>query len=102
MQAGFVMLETGGCGLNAMGMNHLIRMKIADTCISVLAFWLLGYRFQYGEGNEYIGWYWGSAAKVGNPKKQWMFNFAFAANAATIVTGAVVGRTKLSGYLIGS
>ncbi|MBC8312424.1 MAG: ammonium transporter [Candidatus Marinimicrobia bacterium] len=107
MQAGFAMLEAG---LNSTKNTVNILFKnIMDLSAGALLYYLIGYGLMYpGNGN---GWFafagfgvneTGSAAGVGvlHPQVDWLFQVAFAATAATIVSGAVAGRLKFSAYLI--
>ena len=98
MQAGFTLVETGFTrGKNA---GNIIMKNIMDLCIGSLGFWAIGYTVMYGES---IG------SLIGTPTlffdnvddmHNLFFQTVFAATAATIVSGAVAGRTKFSTYII--
>ena len=98
MQAGFTLVETGFTrGKNA---GNIIMKNIMDLCIGSLGFWAIGYTVMYGES---IG------SLIGKPTlffddvenmHNLFFQTVFAATAATIVSGAVAGRTKFSTYII--
>lgn len=110
MQAGFAMLEVG---LNAAknAVNILFK-NLMDLAIGVLLFLLIGYGLMY-PGADYEGKWFGFAgsfvtrdADAPNLETGWsnsadfLFQVAFAATAATIVSGAVAGRMKFGAYLI--
>lgn len=109
MKAGFVMLEYGTCNLGPVGRRLLLRMKVIDTVLGALAFWLIGYSIAFTPKHFDF-----SHAQFGDLESEeehledahsaalWEFHFAFAANAATVVTGAVVGRVQLIGYMLGT
>ena len=100
MQAGFAMLTAGF--VRSKETANILMKNMIDACVGGLSFWLVGYAFAYGvsdAANQFIG--------VGNfalnnytDYASWFFQFAFAAAAATIVAGALAGRTKYSAYLI--
>ncbi|MEZ4634318.1 MAG: ammonium transporter [Caldilineaceae bacterium] len=81
-----------------------------DVNVGVLTFWLFGYGIMYGSAviPGWLGWGGFGISAVGptpaagalNPQIDWLFQVAFAATAATIVSGAVAGRMQFSGYLI--
>ncbi len=114
MQAGFAMLEVG---LNAAKNTINILFKnVMDLSVGVLLFFILGFGLMY-PGGDYAGkWFgfggsgvmgWGDAAATTvdatadySPNADFLFQVAFAATAATIVSGAVAGRMKFSAYLI--
>ncbi len=108
MQPGFAMVESG---FNASKNTVNILFKnLMDLCIGVLLYFIVGYGLMYGE--SYLGgWFgWGGfgvpmdapAVEGGalHPQVDWLFQVAFAATAATIVSGAVAGRMKFKSYLI--
>jgi Amt family ammonium transporter len=107
MQAGFAMLEAG---LNdSKNTVNILCKNLVDLCAGVILYYIVGYGLMYpGEGNGYFA-FGGSgiadttaAAEPGslNPQVDFLFQAAFAATAATIVSGAVAGRMKFVGYLI--
>jgi ammonium transporter, Amt family len=120
MQAGFALVETGlNSGKNAV--NILFKNTI-DFCLGVSLYFLVGYALMY-PGADFAGGYFGYAQpdfsvektpediKAGfstaagtlrtlHPQADFLFQAAFCATAATIVSGAVAGRLKFSGYLI--
>eukprot|EP01025_Chloroclados_australasicus_P025954 TRINITY_DN25808_c0_g1_i2.p1 TRINITY_DN25808_c0_g1~~TRINITY_DN25808_c0_g1_i2.p1 ORF type:complete len:471 (-),score=64.99 TRINITY_DN25808_c0_g1_i2:425-1837(-) len=106
MQCGFAMLSAGSVrSKNAM---NIILKNLLDACFGALGWYLLGFALAYGEGddpNPFIGgrkYYALSNANEGqNPRiyADWFFQYAFAATAATIVSGAVAERTRFVAYL---
>ena len=107
MQAGFAMLEAG---LNATKNTVNILFKnVMDLGLGVLLYYLIGYGIMYpGDFNGYFGFGGvgvseegtGTAPGALDPQVDWLFQVAFAATAATIVSGAVAGRMKFIGYLV--
>lgn len=107
MQAGFALLESG---LNsAKNTVNILFKNIIDLSAGALLFYIVGYSLMYpGEGNGILA-FGGfgissepgeAAAGILNPQVDWLFQVAFAATAATIVSGAVAGRMKFSAYLV--
>ncbi|MDH5719274.1 MAG: ammonium transporter [Spirochaetia bacterium] len=109
MQAGFAMVESG---LNSSKNTVNILFKnLMDVSFGVIFFWFIGYGLMYPGGAFEGGWFGFAGFMVGNeapvaaggtlhPQADFLFQAAFAATAATIVSGAVAGRMKFSGYLI--
>ncbi len=110
MNAGFAMLEAGFCRQkNAV---NILAKNLIVFGLATLAYWAVGYGLMYGEGNAFIGFqgffFSGDPAAYGNdpypaavPEAvSFLFQVAFAATAATIVSGAVAERIKFSAFLI--
>ncbi|MEM7592063.1 MAG: ammonium transporter [Cyanobacteria bacterium P01_A01_bin.83] len=110
MNAGFGMLEAGFCRQkNAV---NILAKNLIVFGIATLAYWAVGYALMYGEGNPFIGlsgfFFSGDAAAYGDdpypaavpPAISFLFQVAFAATAATIVSGAVAERIKFGAFLI--
>ncbi|TWT35786.1 Ammonium transporter NrgA [Posidoniimonas corsicana] len=112
MQAGFAMVEAGfNSSKNAV--NILFKNSM-DICVGVLLFFIIGFGIMYPgaygvEGFESKFFAFGGFGLEGydsasdrtfSPEVDWLFQAVFAATAATIVSGAVAGRMKVSGYLI--
>ncbi|MEX2607741.1 MAG: ammonium transporter [Kiritimatiellia bacterium] len=109
MQAGFAILESG---LNHSKNTVNILMKnVMDFCLGVILYFFIGYGIMYpGEFNGYFGY--AGVAGADNPaiedavggtlhvQVDFLFQAAFAATAATIVSGAVAGRMKFAAYMI--
>ncbi|KAK3235142.1 hypothetical protein CYMTET_54639 [Cymbomonas tetramitiformis] len=115
MQAGFALLEAGG--VSAKNTKNILLKNILDACLGGMVWWAVGYPFAYGTGgaspNAFIGganffMYKGTtsmndsdgSAPSGYFYAGWMFQWAFAAAAATIVSGAVAERCNFMAYLI--
>ncbi len=108
MQAGFAMVESG---LNsAKNTVNILFKNVIDLSLGVLLFYFVGYSIMYGSP-IFGGWFgfggFGISADApeavgGNlhPAVDFLFQAAFAATAATIVSGAVAGRMKFASYLI--
>lgn len=108
MQAGFALVEAGfNSSKNAL---NIMFKNFIDVNVGILIFWLFGFGIMYGDA-VIPGWLaWGGigisaespGAAVGalHPQVDWLFQVAFAATAATIVSGAVAGRMQFSGYLV--
>src|SRR2546421_12182723 len=103
MQAGFMCLEAG-FARSRETVNVLLEC-IFDTCLRGLLYWAFGFAFQFGAGNGFIGHQYfllhGAPATYGTTGVAflafWLFQFAFADTASTIVSGAMVGRTSFKG-----
>lgn len=108
MQAGFSLVESGfNSAKNAV---NIMFKNFIDLSAGVFIFWLIGYGIMYG--SDIIPGYfaWGGLGidqtspepgpGVLHPQVDWLFQVAFAATAATIVSGAVAGRMKISGYVV--
>ena len=100
MQAGFAMLTAGF--VRSQETANILMKNMIDACVGGISFWLVGWAFAYGvsdASNEFIG-LGNFALNEFDDYAGWFFQFAFAAAAATIVAGALAGRTKYSAYLI--
>ena len=110
MQAGFAALEAGLSPLN--NTVNVMFKNMTDLCVGVLLYFLMGYSIMYGAdisgGLGLIGWSgFGIPSELGSPagpgvlhpQVDWLFQVAFAAAAATIVSGAVIGRMQFRGYV---
>ena len=98
MQTGFTLVETGFTRSKNAG--NIIMKNIMDLCIGSIGFWAIGYTVMYGET---IGSFIGTPSLFYSNTEDMhnlFFQTAFAATAATIVSGAIAGRTKFSTYLI--
>lgn len=110
MNAGFGMLETGFCRQkNAV---NILSKNLIVFAVATIAYWAIGFAFMYGNGNALIGLsgfffsndpapYGDAAYPEGVPVAiSFLFQVAFAATAATIVSGAVAERVKFDAFLI--
>ncbi len=110
MNAGFAMLETGFCRQkNAV---NILSKNLIVFAIATIAYWAMGFALMYGEGNPFIGlagfFFNGDGTPYGDanypeavpPAISFLFQVAFAATAATIVSGAVAERIKYDAFLI--
>ena len=108
MQAGFAMVESGFN--QAKNTVNILFKNLMDLCIGMILFFIVGYGLMYpGDGNGFlafgqfgIGGIGADVAEAGAlaPQVDWLFQVAFAATAATIVSGAVAGRLKFGAYLV--
>jgi ammonium transporter, Amt family len=110
MQAGFAMVEAGFN--SAKNTVNILFKNTMDFCIGVIIFWFVGYNLMYGESvfGGFLAWGgFGIASQLDmadigpgvlHPQLDFLYQAAFAATAATIVSGAVAGRMKVNSYLI--
>ncbi len=119
MQAGFAMLEVG---LNsAKNTVNILFKNVMDLSVGILLFLFIGFSLMYPGDSAMVPGYLGAvspwvaddievvgegeeATKISgadySSSADFLFQVAFAATAATIVSGAVAGRMKFSAYLI--
>ena len=108
MQAGFALVEAGLT--RAKSVANIMMKNLMDFVVGVLVFAAVGFAFAFGEGNGFIGtngWFLDANYSVfaegwGNLSLPTFFIFqvAFAATAATIVSGAMAERTKFKAYFV--
>jgi ammonium transporter, Amt family len=109
MQPGFAMVEVGlSRAKNAVA---VLTKNFMDGLIGGLAFWAFGFAFMFGGsmaasgldyGNAFIGlsgFMLSGAAYDVTTMQLWFFQMVFAATAATIVSGALAERTKVTVYM---
>ena len=95
MHAGFTLLESGMTqSKNAVNIAMKNLMAIS---VGTIIYWFVGYSLMYGESeNGFFRWS-GFFTHTGPPEAyDLFFQTMFAATCATIVSGAVAGRTKYS------
>jgi len=102
MQAGFAMLEAGSVAKK--NTVNILFKNLLDVSLAAFCFWAVGYGFATGtSAGGVIGSDNFFLSEVDNESGGWegfFFQFAFAATAATIVSGSVAERTKLNAYFI--
>ena len=107
MQAGFALVEAGLT--RAKSVANIMMKNLMDFSAGVIAFALVGFAIAFGPGNALFGtegWllnpnvfdegYFGTLSLP----TFFIFQVAFAATAATIVSGAMAERTKFRSYFI--
>ena len=71
------------------------------SVVSGVAYWIFGYAFAFGKGNDFIGY--NHFAIHDLPETEFagfFFQYTFAATAATIVSGAVAERCEFLAYFV--
>jgi Amt family ammonium transporter len=105
MQAGFALVEAGFT--RAKSVANIMMKNLMDFMAGVLAFFCVGYAIAFGPGNDFLGtkgFFLGAGASdyvQGTTLDVFVFfvfQLAFAATAATIVSGAMAERTKFKSY----
>ncbi|MGA1442429.1 MAG: ammonium transporter, partial [Ilumatobacteraceae bacterium] len=107
MHAGFVLVEAGLT--RAKNAGNIVMKNLINFSIGAVAFFAVGFAIAFGGDFDGIGayiggggWFVGDGAfAYGNltPFTFFIFQAAFAATAATIVSGAMAERTKFGGYV---
>ncbi len=106
MQAGFALVEAGLT--QAKNSANIMMKNMMDACVGILVFAAVGFSIAYpGDFNGWFGFaQFGIADFMSQdvegliPSVDFLFQAAFAAAAATIVSGAVAGRTQFKAYLV--
>jgi len=107
MQAGFALLEAGS--VRAKNTKNILLKNTLDACLGGIVWWIIGFPLAYGDANDssYSSFIAGGDFAMAKNKEQdygwyagWMFQWAFAAAAATIVSGAVAERCDFRAYLV--
>ena len=103
MQAGFALVEAGLT--RAKSVANIMMKNLMDFSAGALAFFAVGYAIAFGaDGNDFFGsggWFLGDGAfQYGTltVPVTFVFQVAFAATAATIVSGAMAERTRFKSY----
>ena len=108
MQPGFTLVE---CGLSrAKNAVNILMKNYIDFAAGSLVFLIVGFGFMFGQSaGGFIGLtgFGLSGADPATEAGQWTFTFwffqcVFCATAATIVSGAVAGRTRFPAYILAS
>ncbi len=111
MQAGFAMLETGMT--RSKNASNIMMKNIADAVFGIIAYFFVGFGLMYGAdaagliGTDTFALSAGSYSDVGINGDSFLavdflYQAVFCATTATIISGAVAGRMKFSGYVITS
>lgn len=105
MQAGFAMVEGGMC--RAKNVGNLMLKNLMDFCVGSILFFIVGFGLMFGtSAGGFAGtdnWLLSKFGFDDSNAFNWaffMYQLMFAATAATIVSGAVAERLKVSSYLI--
>jgi Amt family ammonium transporter len=105
MQTGFAMLEVGS--VSAKNTHNILLKNVLDASIGAILWWLIGYGIAMGDSpSRVVGTtkYGLVAADFedgsGYSYASWLFQWAFAATTATIVSGAVAERCTIIAYLV--
>merc|ERR550537_938271 len=113
MQAGFALLEAG-C-VRAKNTKNILLKNVLDACMGAIIWWAFGWPLAYGSndiegfkglmGGQFEDDYYGGGFFMNQQDQadsgiyaSWMFQWAFAATAATIVSGAVAERCSIPAY----
>lgn len=103
MQTGFTMVEAGFTRSKNTG--NIIMKNIVDFMFGSIIYWIIGYGLMYGESNGFCGIPFGAMFLNGPAGADinytmLFFQTVFCATSATIVSGAVAGRTNFKAYCI--
>lgn len=104
MQCGFAMLTAGS--VRTKNTKNVLLKNVLDACVGAIAYYLFGFAFAYGPGGSARGFIgagnFALSSFAGEPFSDfttWFFQWAFAATAATIVSGSVAERTSFYAYM---
>ncbi|XP_047737208.1 putative ammonium transporter 1 [Hyalella azteca] len=98
LHAGFSFLEVGA--VRSKNATNVLFKNLFDIFLGGIAFWLFGYAIAFGKGSLIGTTFWASYDVKDLQMAHWLFQFVFAATAATIVSGAVAERCAFAAYFI--
>jgi Amt family ammonium transporter len=106
MQTGFALVEAGF--VRAKMVVNILMKNFFDLSVGAIAYWAVGFGIMFGAGNAFFGTEWFFLSDIPEiypgltipTLAFFFFQFAFAATAATIASGAMAGRTEFKGYLL--
>ncbi len=98
MQTGFAMLEVGS--VQPKNTKNILIKNVFDASIGALAWWFTGYGIALGSGTPKTMAGSDSYFLDTDSEAMWLFQWAFCATAATIVSGAVAERITFSAYIM--
>lgn len=104
MQTGFAMLEVGS--VQSKNTRNILLKNVLDASLGAVLWGTVGFGLAMGDSNGYYGKTKFFLTKkafsdgTGNNYAMWLFQWAFAATTATIVSGAVAERCTLTAYLV--
>jgi len=104
MQVGFAMLEAGT--VRKQFSFNILFNNLLDVCVVAIVWYICGFAFAFGDGdsdNGFIGnkyFACDSLPSATQTNAFWFYQFAFAAVAATIVSGAAAERLRWQAYII--
>ncbi|CAM9857351.1 unnamed protein product [Discosporangium mesarthrocarpum] len=110
MQTGFAMLEVGSVSIK--NTKNILIKNVGDASLGAICWWLLGFGVAFGtDKGRFIGsdsfalkgkFFESDDGTLTNGYSyaSWLFQWAFAATAATIVSGAVAERVSFTAYVI--
>lgn len=101
MQCGFAMLTAGS--VRTKNTKNVLIKNFLDACVGACAYYLFGFAFAYdlnGESTKFISSkHFAMHGVATGDYHTFFFQWAFAATAATIVSGSVAERTSFYAYL---
>ena len=103
MQAGFLMLEAGM--VRSKNSINVAQKNLLDFVFSVAAFTILGFMLAFGKSYGIFGLDWrylGLQDLTSQEAGFFVFQVMFCGTAATIVSGAIAERIRLSSYVVAS
>ena len=96
------MLEAGSVGSSCV--TNILFKNFCDTLVSGFMWWSVGYAFAYGSpSSSFIGhsqFFLDTNHISICAYSDWFFQWTFCATTATIVSGAMAGRTQLIAYIV--
>ncbi|HCJ91394.1 MAG TPA: adenylate cyclase, partial [Acidaminococcaceae bacterium] len=106
MQPGFAMCETGLT--RAKNAGNIVMKNVMDFSIGTPIFWIIGFGLMFGTDiggivgmPDFFVSHWTVGEDAGYPTMAYLiFQTAFCATAATIVSGSMAERTKFSAYCL--
>ncbi|MBX2813317.1 MAG: hypothetical protein KTR25_15995 [Myxococcales bacterium] len=100
MQLGFALLETGL--IESKNAVSVLYKNTMDFCVGIVVYVFIGYQIHYGFQVSPLSTDFGSSTHLGgdlDPYADLLYQAAFSATAATICSGALAGRIRLTAYL---